>query len=417
MQPIGDYLKKLLYQYDCLVVPGLGAFLTHAVSASYNERDGLFLPPRRRLAFNEAMRLDDGILINYLMFHERCNREAALAHIDAFVQEIRQSAHQLGSYTIDGIGLFSLNAENSLQFDPELRHNFLSSAYGLAPVHVQSASVLLAQPVTELVNVFTRNPLLVAQTEQTDDVTIMDMPVRQLSPGWRWAAVAFLAGSLGFISYFTFLHPNQGLQSSLNPASMFRVFTSASMPTWLRNEAANEVKAPAIPVASPAPTESTQLMPPVEEELGTSVATAPMTVVPVTIPVKPTPAPVAAKKVVVVNVKPQPAEKQPIGSMPLEEVAPAAPITVEVSKPVAILPFSGSPYAIVVGSFANRGNALRMRKRLIAAGFTDATLLPMRKGELIKVAALGAASLGEAAISKDSLTRFTGTNALIVRNR
>ena len=415
MQPIGDYLKKLLYQYDCLVVPGLGAFLTHAVSASYNERDGLFLPPRRRLAFNEAMRLDDGILTNYLMFHEQCSREAALRHIDAFVQEIRQSAHLEGSYAIAGIGLFSLNAENSLQFDPELRHNFLSSAYGLSPVHFQSASVLLAQPATELISVATPNPLFVVVTDQADDAeTIMDMPVRQLSVGLRWAAVAFLAGSLGFISYFTFLHPNQGLQSSLNPASMFRMF-APSMPAWSRNEAANEVKAPLTPVAkSIIPVETATPTALIEEESGVTPA---MSAPAVTV-IKPVPAPVVVKKAVVAVVKPQPAEKQLV-KLPLTEVAVAMPVpkAVVVSKPVAMLPFGGSPYAIVVGSFANRGNALRMRRRLIEAGYTGAVILPVHKGELIKVAALGAASLGEAAISKDSLARFTGTNALIVRNR
>ena len=413
MQPIGDYLKKLLYQYDCLVVPGLGAFLSHAVSASYNERDGLFLPPRRRLAFNEAMRLDDGILTNYLMFHEQCNREAALRHIDAFVQEIRQSAHLEGSYAIAGIGLFSLNAENSLQFDPELRHNFLSSAYGLSPVHVRSASVLL-QPVMESVSVATHHPLFVLAVNQADDaVTILEMPVRQLSPGLRWAAMAFLAGSLGFISYFTFLHPNQGLQSSLNPASMFRMF-APSMPTWSRNEVASEVKAPLVLVAKPINAVESTPVNPVEEELVAPIASS----TPATELVKPMPAPVAAKKVVVASVKPQPANNQMVEpSITEEDVAAPAPKATVVSKPVVILPLGGSPYAIVVGSFANRGNALRMRQRLIDAGYTDAAILPVRKGELIRVAALGAASLGEAASSKDSLVRFTGTNALIVRNR
>lgn len=409
MQPLGDYLRKLLYQYDCLVVPGLGAFLTHAVSASYNERDGLFLPPRRRLAFNEAMRLDDGILTNYLMFHDQCTREAALSHIGVFVQSIKQALQQEGSYTINGIGLFSLNAENSLQFDPELRHNFLSSAYGLSPVHFQSASVLLAQPVAEPVTVPSPNPLFVVATDQVDDdVTIIEMPVRQLSTGLRWAAVAFLAGSLGFISYFTFLHPNQGLQSSLNPAAMFEVFTSVFLPT----EASKEVKAPVALDAAPTATESATPITAVEEELGTT----PVVPAPSASPVKPVFTPLVEKKAAL---KPQPVADVPVKpSLPLTETAETlAPKAVEISKPVAILPFAGSPYAIVVGSFANRGNALRMRKRLVAAGYTNAALLPVHKGELIKVAALGAATLDEAAISKDSLTQFIGTNALIVRNR
>ncbi|MBO0935968.1 SPOR domain-containing protein [Fibrella sp. HMF5335] len=413
MQPIGDYLKKLLYQYDCLVVPGLGAFLTHAVSASYNERDGLFLPPRRRLAFNEAMRLDDGILVNYLMFHERCNREAALNHIDAFVQEIKQTAQQQGSYSIDGIGLFSLNAENSLQFDPELRHNFLSSAYGLGPVQYQTIPVLLTQPMLEAAGEPKRNPLFVAAVDSADDdVPVLEMPVRQLSPGWRWAAVAFLAGSLGFISYFTVLHPNQGLQSSLNPASMFRVFAPASMPTWSRATAAEDVKPSAAVVTPSVPAV------PVEEELGNGMTTA----VPTPAPSPDAPAAkkpdLAPEKEVVAVAVPTPTVEPVAVKASLPIKAAVAPVKKAVkTNRVVVRPFGGSPYALVVGSFANRNNALRLRKRLVAAGYTDAAILPTHKGELIKVAALGAATLSEAAAHKDSLTQFTGTHAIIVRNR
>ncbi|MBO0929674.1 HU domain-containing protein [Fibrella aquatilis] len=414
MQPIGDYLKKLLYQYDCLVVPGLGAFLTHAVSASYNERDGLFLPPRRRLAFNEAMRLDDGILTNYIMFHEQCHREAALAHIDAFVQEIKQAAQQMGSFSLDGIGLFSLNAENSLQFDPELRHNFLSSAYGMSAVQVQGASVLLAQPVLAVTEEPVRNPVFVVNREQdADEVSVFEMPVRQLSPGWRWAAMAFLAGSLGFISYFTIMHPDTGLQSSLNPAAMFRVFAPSSWPASSTAE-----RETTTPVASLATTPATPI--------ATPIAPTPEPVVPEATPMALAPAPVAVKKAVLKPAKTPavPARTTPATVVPAADVPAtgtplvATPTVAEPAKAARLIkPFAGSPFAVVVGSFANRANALRLRKRLIAAGYSDATLLPVRKGELIKVAAVGAATLDEAAVSQDSLTQFTGTKALIVRNR
>ncbi|MDB5242229.1 MAG: sporulation protein, partial [Spirosoma sp.] len=67
MASVNDYLKKLLYQYECIIVPELGAFLTHYQAASFTESSGLYLPPRKRVAFNEALRLDDGILVNYIM--------------------------------------------------------------------------------------------------------------------------------------------------------------------------------------------------------------------------------------------------------------------------------------------------------------------------------------------------------------
>ncbi|WP_232326005.1 hypothetical protein [Spirosoma montaniterrae] len=49
MASVNEYLKKLLYQYDCVVVPELGAFLTHYQSASFTESSSQYLPPASAL--------------------------------------------------------------------------------------------------------------------------------------------------------------------------------------------------------------------------------------------------------------------------------------------------------------------------------------------------------------------------------
>ncbi|RYE98533.1 MAG: SPOR domain-containing protein, partial [Oxalobacteraceae bacterium] len=104
MATVTDYLKKLLYQYDCVVVPELGAFLTHYQSASFSESAGLFLPPRKRVAFNEALRLDDGILANYIMLHEPVSRDGAQRMIAQFVQSLHQTLDSSYRFDLEGIG-------------------------------------------------------------------------------------------------------------------------------------------------------------------------------------------------------------------------------------------------------------------------------------------------------------------------
>ncbi len=394
MQTIGEYLKKLLYQYDCVVVPALGAFLTHNVSASFSVATGQFLPPRRKLAFNAVLMLDDGILLSYVMLHENCSRERAGQRIQGFVDTVKQTVQQEGSYHLDGLGLFALNGDQRLQFDPELRHNFLGNAYGMQPLLVGHRQVHEALPLslpvaeTRLVSISSKNrpaldPVLsgvgVAVSTATE-ARVVPLPVRRYVPLRRLALLA-LVGSLGVLSYLTVVEPNQPLESSLNPASLFR----SSL-------------APAIPSG-----------------------TLP-TVVPVPKPVLPS-IPVRVAEPVVLNPTPFSAEVKPV----VEAVAPKIAVKSVSAKalktvPVPAVELAHAPFSVVAGSFANGTNAVRFKKRLLAAGYTDAYILGGRvatgrgKG-LIKVVALGTQSMPEATAVVDSLFRLTGMTPWVMRTR
>jgi hypothetical protein len=49
------YISDLLYRYDCVTIPGFGAFLTQRVSAKIHESTHTFYPPKK-----------DGLLANYI---------------------------------------------------------------------------------------------------------------------------------------------------------------------------------------------------------------------------------------------------------------------------------------------------------------------------------------------------------------
>ncbi|NID12440.1 HU domain-containing protein [Fibrivirga algicola] len=395
MQPIGDYLKKLLYQYDCIVVPTLGAFLTHSVSASFNEATGQFLPPRRKVAFNEALMLDDGILLNYVMLHEGITRDEALRGINAFVAMLKEQAHKMGSFSIEGLGLFSYNAENRLQFDPELRHNFLGTTYGMQPVMLASKVVHLAKPVVavkplpvqeaavrQLPATASVSTTALATTTEAVDGQVLSMPVRRSAIVWRWAAAALLVGSLGVISYFSVIRPGDPLQSSLNPAALFRV------PSFLLNESAE----PSEPVARPMK-KSVEVLKPVE----------PVTVTPIP-SAAPVPVAVASSKEAAAPAK---------ESVRKTEVSAVEPSNVS-SSAVDASPAVKTNFTVIAGSFASRRNAVRFQKRLVRAGYSDAYIVQGRG--LIKVAAIGTESLSEAEGGIDSLHSLTGITPWIMRN-
>ncbi|MEZ0606976.1 SPOR domain-containing protein [Fibrella sp. WM1] len=400
MRPISDYLKKLLYQYDCLVVPALGAFLTHNVSASYNETTGQFLPPRRKVAFNEALRLDDGILVNYIVLHENCSREEALQAISQFVTDLKQQTREAGSFVIEGLGMFSLNSENNLQFDPELRHNFLGNAYGFQPLMLTRQMVHPAVPVLEKPVVVKSLPTMaltvVSQPTQQEVGEVLPMPItsQRTQPTWRWAAAAIMVGTLGFISYFSVIKPNESLQSSLNPGNLFR----------LPNISTEKTTLPASDAATPAPTVATPAIAPVAnavpaESAPTTLASTPAANESVT-------------KSALALVEAVSSSRKAAAKAAEKVVAkkPAAVVTAEPAAPQA-------PFTVIAGSFASRSNAIRFQKMLKRAGYEQAYILPGRTKGLIKVAAVGTEAYDDAKANLDSLNALTGITPWILRSR
>lgn len=376
MVSVNDYLKKLLYQYDCVVVPELGAFLTHYQPASFTESSGLFLPPRKRVAFNEALRLDDGILVNYIMLHEPLPREGAQRYVSQFVGELRRQVTQTGRFEVDSIGTFTGNDEGKLQFDPGLRHNFYGEAYGMSAIPAQSLTV----PAFDAV-VVEPAPTAVGPVLVRDDETALTPIPRPRPSYWRVAAAALLIGSLGLISYFSVIQPGQPLQSSLDPGTLLRLPGSL-----LKQSTSTRAPAAAKPVTRPAPAVTVEPVP--AEKSATTVTAA---------PVAPSVAPVTATSA---------ATAAPVINKP-------AVSTVAVAKPPRTTPY----FTVIAGSFSSRRRALRLTRQLRKAGYADAfVIVPSRRGQLYKVAATGSAN-PEAAIARVStISQIAGTTAWIYKN-
>jgi hypothetical protein len=407
MRPVSDYLKKLLYQYDCLVVPALGGFLTHGVPATYNETTGQYMPPRRKVAFNEALRLDDGILLNYIMLHENCSRDEALRAIADFVVGLKRQTREQGSFTLDGIGMFSVNTENNLQFDPELRNNFQANAYGFQPLTLTKQMVHPAVPLLEQQAVVHTMPVPVATTALIPAVTdvAVDAEVGQVVPfepaprraiSWQWAAAAaLLAGTLGLVSYLSVVAPTQSSQSSLNPTRWLWSSVSVTAPTPEAKETVLS-KSTVRPALKPVATVLVG-----DKEVKKSVPIASK------VPVALSPAAVASRPVAKPALKPA---KVPIA------FAPAKLKTVVLPEPDSAPVQPKDPFTLIAGSFANRNNAVRFQKMLLAAGYEGAYILPGRTKGLIKVAALGADTYDGARSNLDSVNALTGITPWVMRS-
>ena len=130
---IAPYIAQLLYRYQCVTVPGFGAFLTEIQSAQLIESSNSFFPPKKIISFNAYLKNNDGLLANHIAQAEKTSYEYAISAIQYEVFNWRKALQENGLFAIKNVGDFSLNADKNLIFTPYDQTNYLSNSFGLAP--------------------------------------------------------------------------------------------------------------------------------------------------------------------------------------------------------------------------------------------------------------------------------------------
>lgn len=131
---IATHISDLLYRYECVILPGFGAFLTQKESAHYNETAQSFFPPKKVISFNAQLKKNDGLLANYIAGAEGISYPAAVYKIEQYVLQLNQQLEKEKEVALNNIGNFTLSSEENLQFEPLKDTNFLTEAFGLAKI-------------------------------------------------------------------------------------------------------------------------------------------------------------------------------------------------------------------------------------------------------------------------------------------
>lgn len=129
---LSTYISDLLYRYECVIVPGFGAFLTRNQSAWIDETTNTFHPPSKIVSFNRQLQTNDGLFANYVASAENCSYEVALQRVRDFSTRISKELSQGKTISFEKIGAFSVNEEGSVQFLPSEKHNYNTAAFGLS---------------------------------------------------------------------------------------------------------------------------------------------------------------------------------------------------------------------------------------------------------------------------------------------
>jgi cell division septation protein DedD/nucleoid DNA-binding protein len=327
MTTVQDHIKELLFEQDCVVIPDFGGFVTNFDSAKIDASKRFIVPPQKWLAFNALLKNDDGLLCNYIAKEENISREQATQKIKSFVEETKRYLQVDEVYQMGALGMFSMNDERKIQFQPKPTNNFYSDSFGMENIflkkndQVQKELQIVHTPV---VSTSTIQKVFVADREPMAEV-LEDEEVLNEYPRKRFSKVLpYVYGIIGatLLASAVYLYDNPKANlSSLNPLQ------SSDVSIIKSNESTKKV--------APAVIENKAVEPKAEK----FVETAPSTV--------------------------QPKQEETI-------------IAAE------------KRFFLITGSFGNRQNAKKLLNQLKQKGFEDASLIfPKRNEKLIKVSAGG----------------------------
>lgn len=127
---IEHYIAQLLYRYQCVSVPGFGAFLTEIQPAQLLE--DAFYPPKKQVSFNFHLKNNDGLLASHIALSEKISYEQAVQKIEENVSDWKTSLQLFQPITLKNIGELTLNTENNLVFRPVDSINYLTASFGLS---------------------------------------------------------------------------------------------------------------------------------------------------------------------------------------------------------------------------------------------------------------------------------------------
>ncbi|MFN3382232.1 MAG: SPOR domain-containing protein [Runella zeae] len=364
MTSVLDYTRKLLYEHDCVVLPDFGGFLAYFSHAFYSEQNALYHAPQKRIAFNEALKLDDGLLVHYLTINEQISREEAQKKVRAFVENLKTTLQEKGTYVLEGIGELSKNEEGKIQFEPLTQVNFYGEGFGLKSIKLDTT------PAAEM----SEQPKDWTQSDRAPEELSVEVPRRRRYRVGMYLGVILLVGSalIGGLTQFS----NQSLTSSLNP---FELVTTVK--GWLVVDKKSNVVQ-----------ESASVKEQVSQKEEVKAEEAPAAITP-EIAVNPEVIPVVAEP----KKAPKPVVEEAVSLASDEKIN----------------------YWVIAGGFSKKENALKLEKKLKRNGYESASILnpDAAENQLIIVTAIGCENAKKAKLQLARVSALSGASAYVMHTK
>ena len=191
---ITNYLRELLNDNECVIIPEFGAFISKRHSATIDYANHRFLPPYKEIVFNNKLNNGDDILVDFISKKENISKEDSLIRIQNFVNKAVAILDVNNEFVMEGLGKMR-KFGNDYVFEMNATENLLGDSFGLTEFNYQ--------PVfrTETYQII-KEKIVVEQKEKNTDYTIAIESVEEVASSTRRRPSLFKTLAYTTIAFF-----------------------------------------------------------------------------------------------------------------------------------------------------------------------------------------------------------------------
>ena len=264
MISIARHIELLLLEHDCVIVPGLGGFITNHADARYTgEEEGLFLPPYRTIGFNQQLQVNDGLLVQSYMAAYDTSYPAANLQMEKDLEKMMNELEMKGEYELENIGIIKKGLNQNISFISPETGALTPSLYGLYSYEMKSLQRVIKEKDIER-NLQAAASMHIAQQEKETSKKAAEQETKRgdvtIHFNRRWLDVGIAAAAAVLLFFcFSYLVMNQtnGNSDTIVAAfpTMDKVAIKPAKPATVQQVATpakNEAEKPVLAKAEPA---------------------------------------------------------------------------------------------------------------------------------------------------------------------
>jgi len=144
-----DSIPNLLFKHNCVIIPDFGGFITNFKPVGFEENRNLISPSSKKVAFNQSLNDNDGLLVNFWSRFKGVPYQEALEDVEEFAAYLKLRIKEDKSFDFKNLGVFYLNSESNIIFIPHQSLNFLDSSFGLFPLKIKPIQIQISTAIEE----------------------------------------------------------------------------------------------------------------------------------------------------------------------------------------------------------------------------------------------------------------------------
>lgn len=155
------HIEYLLTRHDCVIVPGLGAFIATEEEACIDLEKGVIRPSRREISFNSSVVTDDGLLAHSIARREGISYEDARRILARLCERMAADLDEEGEVSVGMTGRLVKDTEGLINFQPRRSAILSDTIQEIKLAQKVSASVMAEEEAS--------SAMMTAETSDEED--------------------------------------------------------------------------------------------------------------------------------------------------------------------------------------------------------------------------------------------------------